>query len=160
MKTKHEELKNSQIDNYSNFIGNIDHIKGWFVFLSQSRDSDLITRNNFKVALNELGGESKSIQVHRFGHWGCGWFEQILINPENTEAVNKAERIQAALSDYPLLDESDYYNELHNEINEYWDNLTLSDKIDLCKQCHESIFSCRYVIPERVYNHLSDLCAE
>lgn len=159
MKTKHDTMLKG-IDSYSNFIGNIDEVKNWFVFLSQTRDSDLLTRNNFKNALLSLGGESKSIQVHRFGHWGCGWFEQILINPENTEAVNKAELILSSLADYPLLDESDYYNELNNEINEYWDSLTLSDKINLCKTNNESIFACRYNIPEHVYNHLSDVCAE
>ena len=159
MKTKHEQMTENKLDNYSNFIGNIDDIKDFYCFMVQTRDSNLLEKNNFKNGLLSLGGESKSIQVHKFNHWACGWFEQILINPENTEAILKAENILSALSDCPVLDESDYYNELYEEVNNYWDNLSLSDKIDLCKTNNESIFACRYNLPEKIYNHLSDILA-
>jgi hypothetical protein len=52
-----------------------------------------------------MGGESSNVQVHRFGHWACGWFELILINPVNKDIVKKAEDIMSALSDYPVVDE-------------------------------------------------------
>ena len=47
----------------------------YFVFLSQSRDSDALTRSNFECGLKALGGESEAVQVVREGHWAVGWIE-------------------------------------------------------------------------------------
>ena len=45
-----------------------------YVFLSQSRDSDALTRSNFECGLELLGGESDTVQVIRERHWACdGW---------------------------------------------------------------------------------------
>src|SRR5262245_4928699 len=48
---------------------------------SRNRDSSLLEQSNFDVCLKALGGESETVEVHRFGHWGCGWFELILVAP-------------------------------------------------------------------------------
>lgn len=76
--------------------------------VSQTRDSGTLDRSNFRVALRELGGESDTVQVHRFGHWGPGWYELILIDPADTAAVTTAEEIEASLADYPILSEDDH----------------------------------------------------
>jgi len=90
----------------------------FFVFpVSRTRDSDLLTESNFDAALKALGGESKSVQVHRFGHWGPGWFEIILISPRATKKLAIAEELICSLSDYPVLDEED------NSRREYEDTI-------------------------------------
>ena len=90
--------------------------------VSQTRDSDCLTRSNFAAALEALGGESDTVEVHRFGHWGPGWFEIILIDPSDTARIKIAEDIEAALADYPVLDDS-AYSELEQEaIQENWEN--------------------------------------
>jgi hypothetical protein len=73
--------------------------------VGQNKNSAALTRSNFTVALEQLGGESDTVQVHRFGHWGVGWHELILIDPADTDAVKIAEDIEAVLQDYPVLSE-------------------------------------------------------
>ena len=76
--------------------------------VGRNRDSGIRQESNFQTALKMLGGESKKVQVHRFGHWGPGWFEIILVDPKATKKVEIAEEIRSKLEDYPLLDEDDY----------------------------------------------------
>lgn len=80
----------------------------WLVApVSRTRDSGPLAESNFAAFLGIVGGESDDIEVHRFGHWGPGWFEIILVRP-GTEAEREAERAEASLGDYPVLDEMDY----------------------------------------------------
>ena len=85
------------------------------VLLSQNRDSEALELSNFRVALERLGGESENVQVHRFGHWACGWFELLLVKP-NTKQWQTALEIEDSLLDYPCLDEMDWSN-LEWELN-------------------------------------------
>jgi len=59
------------------------------------------------------------VEVHRFGHWACGWFEIILVRPD-TNAAKTAEEIEAALADYPILDECDHSEREMGAANETW----------------------------------------
>ena len=83
------------------------NIADYLVFLSRSRDSGILDESNWEVALRELGGESDDVQIHRFGHWACGWFEIILINP-NSDKIDEAQELADSLESYPILDESDF----------------------------------------------------
>lgn len=47
--------------------------------VSRSRDND---DPKFRRKLKKLGGESATVEVHRFRHWAIGWFEIILVAPE------------------------------------------------------------------------------
>lgn len=80
----------------------------------KSRDSKALECSNFAVALHKLGGESETLEVHRFGHWACGWFEIILVSPERRKEV---EAIALCLDDYPVLDEMLWY-EFQREMGE------------------------------------------
>ena len=104
MKTWHEHMTSRGLDSYDNYGGSTEH-KDMLVSLSRSRDSDLLSESNFEVALKKLGGESDSVQIHRFGHWACGWLEHILIDPKDEKAVDLAKEIESSLEDYPILDE-------------------------------------------------------
>lgn len=97
----------------------------WLVLLGQSRDSDTVTRANFKVACAEFGIEAEGIQrlgngaaLLRFGHWAVGWYEVLVINPNDEKALAKATDIEAGLADYPVLDD-DALSEI--EWDEMWD---------------------------------------
>jgi len=83
----------------------------WFVVpvIRTRDDGEPITESNFAVALAMLGGESQEEdddkpEVHRFNHWGPGWFE-IVLAPPSLEV--KVREIVEALETYPLLDETD-----------------------------------------------------
>lgn len=95
--------------------------QAWLVApVSQTRDSEPLSRSNFECFLKALGGESEDVQVHRFGHWGSGWFEIVLINPDKPELVKLAEDMENSLDDYPVLDEEDFSQKESDEANEVW----------------------------------------
>lgn len=95
----------------------------WLVApVGQNRDSDALTRSNFACFLKAMGGESEDVQVHRFGHWGPGWFEIVLINPANAALVKLAEEMEASLEDYPVLNEEDFSEREMEEASEVWRN--------------------------------------
>lgn len=86
----------------------------------QTRDSEALERSNFRVALarvEALDSEGEDHQVHRFGHWGPGWFEVIVVRP-TPAMLSLAGEIACSLADYPILDESDF-SELESE--EAWE---------------------------------------
>lgn len=97
----------------------VDHIESWLIAGARNRDSDCLEESNFACTLKALGGEGTDVEVHRFGHWACGWYELILVRP-GSEMAEEAEQIEAALSDYPVLDEHDLSEREMNAANETW----------------------------------------
>ena len=123
--------------------------QGWLVApVGQNRDSGTLARSNFRVVLADLGGESDNVEVHRFGHWGPGWFEIIIVDP-SSHASAQVYGWERALEDYPIASEDDH-SELHwGEICEYWENASLSDRIEICKDAGISILKARHdYVPE------------
>jgi len=99
----------------------------WLVCpVSRTRDSGPLDESNFRSTLKALGGESNDVEVHRFGHWGPGWLEVILVRP-GSDAQKEAEEIEAALSDYPIVDESDHSELEFEAYLEAWDFFGASD---------------------------------
>jgi hypothetical protein len=97
----------------------IDSIQSWLVGPSRTRDSDCLEESNFAVILTDLGGEGDNVQVHRFGHWACGWYELILIRPETPEAASWAEW-EGALANYPVASDEDFREREEVAANETW----------------------------------------
>lgn len=97
----------------------------WLVApVSRTRDTGAFRDSNFEVALELLGGEGEQVESHRFGHWGPGWFEIILVHPD---LKDKLEEIDARLEDYPLLDEEDYSARCYEEAQICWDSFGAHD---------------------------------
>lgn len=115
----------------------------WLVLpCSRNRDSDCLAESNFACALKELGNESDDVQVHRFGHWACGWYELILVRPD-TAAASTAEEIEASLADYPVLSD-DHYSELeYSEACRNWERMSVSDRVHACQKYRVSVFAAR-----------------
>lgn len=92
-------------DQHINLAGRED----WLIVpVSRNRDSGLLDQSNFDMALQSLGGESDTVEVHRFGHWGPGWYEIIIVDPNDVKATKEADEIAAALADYPVLSDEDF----------------------------------------------------
>lgn len=84
---------------------NLPDQQDWLVLpTTRNRDSGPLDMSNFIAALAELGYESDTVEVHRFGHWACGWFEIILAAPSRRAEV---EALAERLDNYPVLDEDD-----------------------------------------------------
>ena len=121
-------MNSGGIDSYSNYIGK-DLVDAVMV-ISQSRDSDTLELSNFATAFEMLGGEEiADLEIHRMGHWACGWVETITVNPKNIELLTKAWEIKQALENYPVLDDMDYSNREHEAHAEYAEQ----EKEDLVK---------------------------
>lgn len=105
-----------------NFIGT--DFSDYFTGFSQTRDSCVLEQSNFAVALDRLGGESKTVVVAHFGHWACGWVEQIMVHKSDTKALEILSELKQSYDSYPVLDDSD-----HSEReNEYYSNCADSEK--------------------------------
>jgi len=103
----------------------LDDRQDWLVLgVMQTRDSSTLARCNFDAALRQLGGESETVEVHRFGHWGPGWYEIILIHPDR-EA--DGEGIESSLEDYPILDEDSLSEMEHEQKWKDWESFGMRD---------------------------------
>ena len=106
---------------------------------TQNRDSGALDRSNFRVQeriLEDLGIET---ETHRFGHWGPGWYEILLVEPGGADAVDE---IAQGLADYPVLDDEDFSEEEHKETEESWESWGYRE------------------ISQEVADHLADLMGE
>jgi hypothetical protein len=114
---------------------------GYYVFLGQNRDSDCLSRSNFRKGLEALGGEVEGkVEVIREGHWACGWIEWIAIHQDAAEALEIADEIVAALESYPVLDESDFSELETEEADEVWERCFRDcDRVDYIRD-HRSQF--------------------
>jgi len=82
-----------------------------------NRDSGVLERSNWEAQLQELNRRGcKDYELHRFGHWLCGWFEVILVPPDSQD-YETCEDIAQRLRDYPILDEEQYSSLC---MSEYW----------------------------------------
>jgi hypothetical protein len=116
---RYGDFKPTQFDRHIE----LDEREDWLVVpVSRTRDSGCRAESNFHTALEIFGGESEDCEVHRFGHWGPGWFEIIIINPANADLLSKAEDIERALENYPVLDDEDLSEREHEAMLEAWDD--------------------------------------
>ena len=91
----------------------LDGREDWLVApVSRHRDTaSALELANWQAQLEALGGESDDVEVHRFGHWGHGWYEIVLVSPERGGDV---EALYSALEDYPVLND-DLQSEIEHE---------------------------------------------
>lgn len=122
----------------------------WYVLpVGVNRDSDTLDRSNWRVALRSLsaacpdGEGPDTYEVHRFGHWGCGWFDVAIVNPACEVAVAVAVDIAASLANYPILSEDDYGQEESADADQAWRNMDTRERIRACARFKVSIFAAR-----------------
>lgn len=81
----------------------------WLVMpITQNRDSLTIELSNFHVMqqiFEDSDPSQSSFSVHRYGHWGNGWYEILVFDPSNKTVNSTAETILQQLEQYIVLDE-------------------------------------------------------
>lgn len=90
--------------------------------VGQNRDSNELDQSNFAAALELLGGESDTVEVHRFGHWAVGWFEILIVDQADAKRISILDDIARRLDDYPVLDESDWSRREYESFLESWES--------------------------------------
>jgi hypothetical protein len=111
-------------DDWSNYSGD-DFSDCYVAPCTITRDTeDSVSLANWQAQIAELEPLAKheASGVHRFGHWGPGWFELFLIHESDTDCLAAAGDIEASLADYPVLDD-DLHSELEREAQaEAWES--------------------------------------
>jgi len=131
----------SGLDSLSNYSGEIPD-SCWLVVMTRGRDSDILTESNWDAAVEELGGESETVQIFRFGHWAVGWWEALVVKAR-TEAEGIGEKICKKLENYPVLNEGDFSERETDEANRIWsDCYTVRERIEYIRK-HRSQFDFR-----------------
>ena len=115
----------------------------YFIAYSQHRDSDSLTRSNFRSILQALGGESETVLVLRDSHFAVGWVEAIYVHESDTVACAEADRILGRLEDYPVADEEDHSSLEWDEACEYWAWMNLSERVRYLSRARLSPFAAR-----------------
>jgi hypothetical protein len=133
METLKTILRNpSGLDSFSNYIGEIPS-DDWLCVLTRSRDSDLLTESNFETALEMLGGEGDNVEIHRFGHWACGWWEALTVK-NNTPQAKIAEEIEDEIESYPVLDEEDFSRRKDEAAQDVWRDYRVKDRVKYIRE--------------------------
>lgn len=97
---------------------------GYLPFAVVTRDDrDTLNLSNQQTILFEIEKiNPKHIEIQSNGHWACGWVEQIAVklfhNGKPTKAGLKALELYRKIEDYPVLDESDYYDREYEAAND------------------------------------------
>jgi hypothetical protein len=95
----------TQFDRSVASVSREPQFNSWFVVAFRSRDSKALEVSNFECALAILAPFNDDAKVLSFGHWACGWYETLVVNPDNKEACKEADDILRALADYPVIDD-------------------------------------------------------
>lgn len=147
----YSEFQPTGFDHKGSFLPDQQH---WLVLpMTVNRDSLALERANFDAARKRI----PEAEVCRFGHWACGWFEIMIVDPAATATVAKAEALAEHFESYPVVDEelwSEYESEAAYAL---WENLSMRDRVEECRSARESIFAARHAIPpERVFDSLRE----
>ena len=128
----------TDFDSDRNFCGDSSHLREHYYLapVSTSRDADTLTRSNWEVVTNDILKVAKhdDTEICRFGHWGCGWYEQLLIHKSDTEALKVAEEWCCFLSDYPVASD-EHHSELQwTEATEYWQRMDVKERLNVLEE--------------------------
>ena len=118
---------------------------GDYCIYSRTRDSSVLVNCNYEVILKELETLDPKVYDFRASHWAVGWIEHIIVPKKcNQKTLKRAGEIICSLANYPVLDEIEYSQMVHDAKNEYWKNLDVSERIKLIKKNNGNIFAARH----------------
>ena len=127
----------SSFDSAQNYIG--ETVDGYIV-LTQTRDSDTLARSNWEVGRERL----PDADIHRFGHWLCGWVEHLTVPADAPdELLIAAAQIVEDIEAYPVLSDDHFSNLEYEEAYDYWATASLRLRVELCQHYGVSIFAAR-----------------
>lgn len=136
----------------------------WLIVVSQTRDSDELTRSNYDTVYSEASRSllESNWAVEESNHWAFGWVEFIIVRP-NEKGKEFADRIKESLEDYAVLDETLYSQYQHDSVSNHWEWLPIHARMELLASNGDSIYASRckdaselYERAETTYYHLQE----
>lgn len=122
----------------NNYAG--DDMNGWTI-CTRNRDADALTRSNFEVIEEDMGS---ACEVHRTGHWACGWVEWLILPyTASEEDKEKAAQWIYDLEQYPVANDDHFSNLEYTEAEEYWKTASMKDRLELAERFGLSPFVIR-----------------
>jgi hypothetical protein len=122
------------------YYGGHDPIGDYMIY-SQTRDSDILIRCNYDLIFADLKDKaadlncSDKVYDFRASHWGCGWVEIIIVEKDApTKFLEFCEDIKRSLDNYHVYDGCEYSDREYQEINDYWRDLSLRERIEIIVQ--------------------------
>lgn len=142
----------------------------WLVVpVTRTRDSGPLAESNFETAekMLQAADTGEDYENHRFGHWGPGWFEVLIVRPGSTCAT-VAQDIEHRLEGYPVLNEDDYSEREWDAATDTWQHgYSLRERVELIQehnrhiqpQYRVSVFAARGdCIPQGDSGYIFDRC--
>ena len=123
--------------------------EGYYILYSMHRESDHLTVSNFEtilklfedIGVNVVEDYDMSDEKHpsvinvRMKHWLVGWSDIIMIHEDSSPEIwDQVESINNALSDYPVLDDDDFYQKESDIINESYESYIRDEFMDIIKK--------------------------
>jgi hypothetical protein len=140
----YREFRPTPFDSAGAFLHDDDEEgrRDWLIApCSQNRDSDSLVRSNYRVqlaAIEAVDPDGADHEEHRFGHWGPGWFELVLVRP-GSYAARAAHEIEARLDDYPILDDDDHSALEWEEVSEYWARESVASRLEWIQRANRNV---------------------
>jgi len=149
--------------------------EGYYILYSMNRDSDHLTISNFEtilklfedIGVNVVEDYDMSSDKHpsvinvRMKHWLVGWIDTIMIHEDASSVIwDQVESINNSLSDYPVLDDDDFYQKESDIINESYDSYIKDEFTDIIKK-HYDLYDIEEkdsVMSKWYLDELIDLC--
>ena len=131
----------------SNYMGT--DYEGYYILYSMNRDSDYLTVSNFETILKlfedigvkvindyDMSSDKHPYVINvRARHWAVGWIDTIMIHEDASSVIwDQVESINNSLSDYPILDDDDYYQKESDIINESYESYIKDEFMDIIKK--------------------------
>ena len=128
---------------------------GDYMILSRHRDSELLDRVNWDVAVESLKAEAydegaanfanRPAAYHwRAGHWAVGWVEYLCVRADAPDALlTEAGEIVCALADYPILSDDRYSAAQWDGMCNYWERASVADRVHELQRARMCIFAAR-----------------
>lgn len=113
----------------------------WLVStVTQTRDSDCLERSNFAEAWKRISAKDtgEDCEVHRFGHWGPGWFEIIISRP-GSACADEASEIESQLENYSILNEDAFSVLEMEEACQWWESMSVRARVDAIRESGSSV---------------------
>ena len=133
----------------------------YYVFLGQHRDSDKVTRSNFRVAMAavkaieakypdwkacpDVDNEPEMIVNPYESHCLVGHVEWIGIHKNAPqELIDACNDMLEIIENYDILNDSDHSELEWTETMDYWDRISISERLEWLKDAGISCFAARH----------------